>query len=168
MALLTVAFIAATFVASFTVAAATANTASANPAIQVPWIVNNNDQRCIYVSSAADETPVRGGSCGSVPNKGWVFDWVNVDHFGDYYRIRNHSTGKCLLMRDWGSAANKGVQYPCLDYADQYWHVDFHTTSGHATIWNKNSGLCMVLRSWQTQVEGSRCGDYADQVWRVG
>lgn len=146
------------------------NTASADPPAPGTWIVSNNDTRCIHVGSAADETPVLGGACGAVPNKDWIFDQVADDPvYGRYSRIRNYRTGKCLLMRNWGSAANKGVQYPCLNYADQHWFVNRHPSNPEVVrIWNRSSGLCLVLRSWQTQVEGSQCfAGYADQWWRA-
>lgn len=69
-------------------------------------------------------------------------------------------------MRSWGSNANKPVIYPCLPYDDQYWYI--RSVPGDPSRWtlqNKASGLCMVLRSWQTYTEGSTCGDYADQKW---
>jgi len=169
---------AAIFVAAATLAsvAGVAVPATAAPvpgpvSIQATYyrIRNYNDARCLKVDGYTWELPVIGVPC--VSDDVWFFTEKGFSS-GSYFWIRDADAGPnqdpCILMRSFGSAAYKGVYYPCGNFDDQYWYLDYQGYPGNLYKFrNKAHGRCMVLRSWQNQVEGSACGDFNDQLWEV-
>lgn len=128
-------------------------------------VVMNNDGRCMQVRSGADNAPVIGGPCSQAES--WRFLYLGADQAGNYYRVKNADNLKCLLVQGFGTAAGEAVQDPCLDYADQYWRLVPNGDSSLYKIVDMAHGQCLVLRSWQTQAEGSGCADFADQWWQL-
>ncbi len=121
--------------------------------------------RCMLVRGSAEEAPVVGEGCAtSYPDQGWTFTCAAPPCSNPFW-IKSTNSNKCLLVRNFGPNAFKAVQATCADYPDQKWHVGWAELFSYMYIINTAHNLCLVMRSWQHQLEVSACDDfkYVDQ-----
>lgn len=149
----------AALVAFTVIAAVDLVVASPALAVGVRIFSKNEPGRCMLVRGTADEAPVVGESCAtSYPDQGWNLTCAAPPCSNPFW-IKSSNSNKCLLVRSWGPNANKAVQYPCMDYPDQKWTVAWNVGLEYMQFQNVASYLCLVMRSWQHQLEVSEC-DY--------
>lgn len=82
-------------------------------------------------------------------------------------RLYNRNSGKCALAQ--GAADNQPVvQFQCLQYADQFWTLDYKG-DGRYQVRNINSNKCLLVRGTANEAPAVQftCLDYVDQYWRT-
>jgi hypothetical protein len=61
------------------------------------------------------------------------------------------------------------VQTTCANYADQHWQIIQDSAGRTFMLKNRNSGMCLVMRSSQSNARQVGCGSqYVDQWWKRG
>jgi hypothetical protein len=148
------------------VTAAPAQAGTAAPFDTGRWgqLVNNYNGTCVRVVSNSPNTDASAYSaCHSSPvyapiNQLWTLDSVG----NGYYRIRNLSSGLCLIAPYW--AGYNLVQYTCMGFADQEW--SFSVGSVRTRLVHHSTGQCLAAPYWAPgDVVLTGCTDFADQYW---
>ncbi|GHF09865.1 RICIN domain-containing protein [Streptomyces morookaense] len=169
--------------AALVLGAGVAGTAQASAAPQSPerssrpagpqdygWIRNANSGHCLAVPGASTQNGmglIQWG-CGTWRDHFWQFEFAFSSGGRSYFRIRNLNSGQCLAVP--GASTTAGVQviqWPCGEYKDHYWGVDY--TSKGMRLVNWNSGQCLAVPG-ASMAQGEKiiqwpCGDWPDHYW---
>ncbi|MEV0478457.1 RICIN domain-containing protein [Streptomyces prunicolor] len=91
-------------------------------------LTNYNSGKCLDLpeSSSDDGQGLEQYQCNGGANQKWALQYIDSDTSGNYYRIVNQSSGKCVDVRDRSSDNNAVVvQNGCNTQFSQQWKLNY-------------------------------------------
>lgn len=140
-------------------------------------VIDYHSNQCLAVPGGSTDAGARlmQWYCNdAVADHYWNLVPAFTDHFGrTFYHLVNLNDGQCLALPGGTTEAGTQVmQWPCGDYPDHYWTLQYIDTTSRFHLINYNSGQCLSIGGGSTDLGAPvtqwPCGTGDDQLWRLG
>jgi endonuclease/exonuclease/phosphatase family metal-dependent hydrolase len=127
-----------------------------------------NSQMCLVARAGAGERPVVQVPCADFSDQAWLLRYLEGAAGPEGpVQVINRDRRLCLVTR--GTHESEAVVTVCdAGFPDQVWDTVRDPNTGYYQLKNRNSGLCLVVRTAnpETRAIQSTCGaQWADQLW---